>query len=70
METTTIEVREDQAEDLHDLKERGDSYKDVIDRLLAGNAVAPDPDTSPEPEDGPEAEDESGSRLGGLFGRG
>jgi len=35
MDTTTIEVRVDQAEQLHDLKERGDSYKDVLDRLLA-----------------------------------
>jgi predicted CopG family antitoxin len=35
METTTIEVREDQADALHDLKDRGDSYKDVIERLLA-----------------------------------
>lgn len=34
-DTTTIEVREDQADDLHELKERGDSYKDVLDRLLA-----------------------------------
>lgn len=33
-ETTTIEVREDQAELLHDMKERGDSFKDVIDVLL------------------------------------
>lgn len=33
-DTTTIEIRDDQADDLHDRKERGESYKDVIDRLL------------------------------------
>jgi len=37
-DTTTIEVREDQADALHDLKERGDSYKDVLDRLLRRHA--------------------------------
>lgn len=34
-DTTTIEIREDQADALHELKERGDSYKDVLDRILA-----------------------------------
>lgn len=37
-DTTTIEVREDQADALHELKERGDSYKDVLDRLLDRHA--------------------------------
>jgi hypothetical protein len=34
--TTTIEIRDDQWKDLNALKEPGESFKDVIDRLLAG----------------------------------
>ena len=33
-DTTTIEVTEEQADELHKLKQRGESYKDVLDRLL------------------------------------
>jgi predicted CopG family antitoxin len=35
VETTTITIRESQAERLHDLKRRGDSYADVVERLLS-----------------------------------
>lgn len=35
MERTTISVSDDVADKLHSLKERGDSYDDVIRRLLA-----------------------------------
>lgn len=35
VDTTTITVRTEQAERLHDLKGRGDSYADVVERLLA-----------------------------------
>ena len=34
MGSTTIRVDDDTADDLHVLKERGDSYDDVIRRLL------------------------------------
>lgn len=34
----TLRVDDDTADELHDLKERGDSYDDVIQRLLNKNA--------------------------------
>ena len=33
-DSTTIQVTEKTADELHDLKDRGDSYDDVISRLL------------------------------------
>ena len=35
MERTTISVSEEVADCLHDLKERGESYDDVLRRILA-----------------------------------
>jgi predicted CopG family antitoxin len=35
MGNTTIQVDDDTADALHELKERGDSYDDVIRRVLA-----------------------------------
>lgn len=35
---TTIEVYKTTASDLHDLKNRGDSYDDVVNRLLETQA--------------------------------
>lgn len=45
-DTTTIEILEDQADALHDLKERGDSYKDVLDRLLEAAGDEPGQETA------------------------
>lgn len=42
-DTTTIEILEDQADALHDLKERGDSFKDVLGRLLEQHAAGDEP---------------------------
>lgn len=37
MGTTTIQVSDELADELHDRKERGDSYEDVIWRALGDN---------------------------------
>ena len=37
--TTTIEIRDDQWKKLNALKEPGESFKDVIDRLLTADAT-------------------------------
>ena len=37
MATTTIQVSEELADELHGRKERGDSYEDVIWRLMEGH---------------------------------
>lgn len=37
--TTTIEIRDDQWEELNAYKEKGDSFKDVIDKVLATEPV-------------------------------
>jgi len=34
MGRTTISVQDETADELHDLKERGESYDDVVSRLL------------------------------------
>lgn len=38
MEQTTIRVNDDTADELHNRKNRGDSYDDVIQRLLEHDA--------------------------------
>jgi len=35
MDRTTISVADETADELHDMKQRGDSYDDVIRRLIA-----------------------------------
>ncbi|WP_259517117.1 antitoxin VapB family protein [Halanaeroarchaeum sp. HSR-CO] len=39
MGRTTIQVDDETADELHELKERGDSYDDVIQRLLGNTDV-------------------------------
>lgn len=50
METTTIQVAEETADELHDRKRRGETYDDVIRRLLEGPDEQPEPSTPAEPE--------------------
>jgi len=44
MDRTTISVSEEVADTLHDLKQRGESYDDVLRRILAerGENIQPD----------------------------
>jgi len=54
---TTIYLEDDTADELHDLKDRGDSYNDVVQALLdAHNHRLSDAEPSRVPEDAPRNE--------------